>query len=424
MRTCSIDNTTLRSLLMDIPESLPDDWDHHQFLVPLRLRSSEPDEGLEGLISFCMAGMKGRRTAEQEENLRRHLVYILLNLSRAMMWHRWLLVCMTKGKYVAGGDYWLNRYNLSYTHTKRVVDYLHSKELITLLPGKKYESNPSWTRIFPTVRLQASLWRYCFDAEQDIEPPYVTINEPVDGYKDVIDNLSPDHPDLQAMAEINAFLKSHSWACKSPVVMRFKHTPFQSGRLITAFQQLPDRRRRIRINTLIDSLPICEVDFSANHLRLNLAVLSDVDAGDSPYEDIIEACAVTVDRDKVKKFITVAMGSSAEIKAWGRWKDDGFTHEEFVAIKTAALKRFPDLRLFIGFGLEAQSLEGQILKEVMLAGARAGIVCLPVHDAVAVQQVNADWAKQEMLSAWSRIACRAGSSVRARLKVDYPKESG
>lgn len=59
----------------------------------------------------------------------------------------------------------------------------------------------------------------------------------------------------------------------------------------------------------------------------------------------------------------------------------------------------------------------------MLAGARAGIVCLPVHDAVAVQQVNADWATEEMLSAWSRIASPAGSSVRARVKVDYPEKT-
>jgi hypothetical protein len=60
----------------------------------------------------------------------------------------------------------------------------------------------------------------------------------------------------------------------------------------------------------------------------------------------------------------------------------------------------------------------------MAVGARAGIVRLPVHDAVAVQQVNADWAKEEMLSAWPRIACPAESIVKARVKVDYPEKSG
>lgn len=57
----------------------------------------------------------------------------------------------------------------------------------------------------------------------------------------------------------------------------------------------------------------------------------------------------------------------------------------------------------------------------MLAGARAGIDCLPVHDAV--QQVNADWAKEAILSAWSRIDCPAGSIVKARVKVDYPEKA-
>jgi len=69
-------------------------------------------------------------------------------------------------------------------------------------------------------------------------------------------------------------------------------------------------------------------------------------------------------------------------------------------------------------------LEGQILKEVILAGARAGIVRLPVRDAVAVQQVIVDWVKEEMLSAWSRIACPAEAIVKARVKVDYPEKSG
>lgn len=421
MHTCSLDKTVFKKLLLDDPYLPPDDREHQQFLVPLQLQqTAEPNVGLDGLIRFMMAGMKGRRTAEQEENLRRHLVYVLLNLARALLGRHWLLVSMTKNDYAAGGDFWLNYYKLSYTYMKKVIASLLKLDLITLLPGKKYKSNPSRTRIYPTERLQNSLWPHCPDTEEEIKPPYVTINEPSEGYKEVVDNLSPDHPDLQALTEINDFLKSHSWACKGPVVMKFKHTPFQSGRLITAFQQLPDRRRRIRINTFIDGLPICEVDFSANHLRLNLAVLSDVDAGDSPYEDIIEACTVKVDRDKVKKFITVAMGSSAENKAWGACKVDGFTHEEFKTIKTATLQRFPDLKLFIAFGIVAQSLEGQILKEVMLAGARAGIVCLPVHDAVAVQQVHADWAKEAMLSAWTKIASPAGSSVRARVKVDYP----
>jgi hypothetical protein len=40
---------------------------------------------------------------------------------------------------------------------------------------------------------------------------------------------------------------------------------------------------RVRINTLIDGEPIAEIDFNANHLRLQLAVLHKRDAGNKPY---------------------------------------------------------------------------------------------------------------------------------------------
>ena len=60
------------------------------------------------------------------------------------------------------------------------------------------------------------------------------------------------------------------------------------GRLFTPYQNLPDRRVRIRINTLIDNKPLCEVDFNAIHLRLQLAVLANEDAGLGPYEEICD----------------------------------------------------------------------------------------------------------------------------------------
>ena len=79
--------------------------------------------------------------------------------------------------------------------------------------------------------------------------------------------------------------------------------------------------------------------------------------------------------------------------------------------------------LFKGFGIHAQSLEGQILKDVMLAGVTAGKIVLPVHDAVAVVQDDAAWAKEQMLEAWGRHANCEGGTARARLKIDLPDGS-
>ena len=173
---------------------------------------------------------------------------------------------------------------------------------------------------------------------------------------------------------------------------------------------------RIRINTPIDSKPIGEVDFSANHLRMNLAYYKGVDAGATPYEDIGEA-AGGLSRDTVKEFITVAMGADDAGKAACRCALAGINGQDFQRLTDAANKVFPDLDLFTGWGVHGQNYEGQILKQVMLEGIKQDIVCLPVHDAVAVQQEHLEWAKDTMLECWDRQMETTGL---ARVKIDLP----
>jgi hypothetical protein len=52
----------------------------------------------------------------------------------------------------------------------------------------------------------------------------------------------------------------------------------------------------------------------------------------------------------------------------------------------------------------------------MLEGIKKDIVCLPVHDAVAVQQQHQDWAKDVMLETWQAHVGGVGTKV----KVDMP----
>jgi len=95
----------------------------------------------------------------------------------------------------------------------------------------------------------------------------------------------------------------------------------------------------------------------------------------------------------------------------------GINGEQFETLTEAALRVFPKLELFSGWGLFAQNLEGQILKRVMLEGIKKDIVCLPVHDAVAVQQEHLEWARDTMLECWDREMRTSGL---ARGKVDLP----
>ena len=395
----------------------PDDNDHHFFLTPKQLRSSSARcSQFSDLMAFCISGTKGKRGLKQLASLKYHFQCVLLTLSWAIYSRQWVLVALDSHAY--SKDPWLRAYGFNHAHTKAVVDYLEDMELVVKKLGKRYSGKPTRTRIFPTEKLQMTLWSFFLESEQPIEPPYVTINEPTGGYEYINAGLDEGHPDLADMTKINEFLKGHQWACKAPVRLVYKHDPFTSGRLITPYQGLPDRKIRLRINTLIDGQPICEVDFNANHLRLNLAVIAGEDAGETPYEDIGELAGIE-DRQRIKSYITIAMGADSRNGAKGACVSEGITHKQFDVIEAAALRRYPKLSLYSGFGVNAQSLEGQILKQVMLEGVDKGIVALPVHDAVAVTQDNAEWAKEAMLRAWFEHANTGGGVARSRVKVDY-----
>ena len=319
----------LHSLVSDQPLP-PDDDKHHFFLKPKQLsRSSARYSEFSDLLALCISGSKGNRGPKQTASLEYHFQCILLSLSWAIYRRQWVLVALDNHAY--SKDPWLKRYGFSHTYTKAVVDYLEGMELITKKIGKLYSSKPTRTRIYPTAKLQLALRNYFLESEQPIEPPYVTINKPTEGYGEVIAELVESHPDIADMTKINEFLKGHQWACKAPVRLVYKHDPFSSGRLITPYQGLPDRKIRLRINTLINGNPICEVDFSANHLRLNLAVIAGEDAGETPYEDIGELAGIE-DRQRIKSYITIAMGSSSREDATGACFGEGITRKQFDVI--------------------------------------------------------------------------------------------
>jgi hypothetical protein len=289
---------------------------------------------------------------------------------------------------------------------------------VTLKKGKLYANQPMATRVFPKEHLAAELWEFFLDIEQPIKPPYVSANKAQGRWHTLVNvTLAKDHPDKLEMSKINDFLKGHKWACKAPVRLVYNTDAFHGGRLITPFQSLPDRSYRIRINTLIDGLPIAEVDYNANHLRLALAILNNEYAGDTPYEDIGEASGID-DRDLVKTFITVAMGASSEKEALNACKyNKGMSQEDFMKLKEGTLKRYPKLALFTSWGLVAQNMEGAILRDVMLQGVDRDIVCLPVHDAVAVAQGNEEWALDAMAETWAKHS----NGVHTKLKIDCTK---
>ena len=180
------------------------------------------------------------------------------------------------------------------------------------------------------------------------------LNEGEDGWREIVAQLPKGHPDNADLTKINEFLKDHAWACKGRVVLKYKHSVFQSGRLYTDHQQLPDRRFRIRINTRIDGESVSEVDFNANHLRFALAVLHGGDAGDSPHEDIMGLA-----------------GQRSREAAHNSWNRDALGTSNIREIEAATMTRFPMLKLYDDWGIHAHNLEGAILRDVMLQGLQS-----------------------------------------------------
>ena len=412
----------LYDLVSSAHEPPEDDYNHHQWIRPLELpKGSAAAETFEVSIvekSFLQK-TKGNLNSADVEKQKKHWSIILLNLTFVMYQRNWLLVPMDY-KFYSQDNYWTRRLGLSYRPMKTIVDYLEDNNFVEYREGKAYKDNAVTARISPLPTLTWMLWEYFLKIEQPIEPPYLIANTPDDGWKE-IRNLPEHHNEVRELTEINEFLKGRQWACKGPVQLKYKNNAFKGGRLYTPFQNLPDRKIRLRINTLINDKPIGEVDFNANHLRLNLAFNGGVCGGDTPYEDIADAAGLVGRRSdtraKVKSFITFAMRSSSKGETRSLCRLNGVNDVKFDALVAAAEKLYPKLELFNGWGIYAQNYEGQILKQVMLEGIKKDIVCLPIHDAVAVQQEHLKWAEETMLECWDR---QMETSGLARVKVDLP----
>ena len=394
-----------------------DDYDHHEWIRPLELPTgSVAAETFEHTIverSFPQK-TKGNRNSADVEKQKRHWNIILLNLTFVMYQRNWLLVPMDS-KFYSQDNYWTRRLGLSYRPMKTIVDYLKDNNFVEYREGKAYKDKPVTARISPLPTLTWLLWEYFLKIEQPIEPPYLIANTPDDGWE-AIQHLPDDHYEVQELVQINEFLNDQQWACKGPVQLKYKNNILQGGRLYTPFQGLPDRKIRLRINTRINNKPLGEVEFSANHLRLNLAYDKGVDAGATPYEDIGEA-AGGLTRVKVKEFITVAMGADDAGKGASRCALAGINGQDFQRLTDATKQVFPDPDLFTGLGIHGQNFEGQILKQVMLGGRQERHSVLTCSRCRCSAQEHLKWAEETMLECWDR---QMETNGLAREKVDLP----
>jgi hypothetical protein len=351
-----------------------------------------------------------------EANLN-HWRTIVYNFIRTTATNQWLGVPGNVHDYTSGSYY--SGIGLAYKGTRKVLDELIRREWITEETGKKFQNKPRVNHYYPSAEFQSYLIDYAMftDNPDSFGGSLLTINDPDPEYLQF--RWKHDHPDYLPLAEINEFARTQRWACRSAITQSFKHTPFQSGRLITPFQNLHSRNYKVRINTLINGNPIAEVDFNANHLRMFLAfnqrdVTGDYDA----YEPI--AYESGVERQKVKAFINVGLNSqSFEATKQVVAREFQVSHTDSAKIAEAFAKLYPNLGLHCGFALTAMQLEGLILKDVLLRGVRTGILALPIHDAVAVEFDHQDWAKDVMEDAWQSVMSEFHRPIRTQANINF-----
>ena len=109
----------------------------------------------------------------------------------------------------------------------------------------------------------------------------------------------------EVLQDYNEFMREHTWAFKAPTVRILGEAPLTGGRVYTPYQNIVNRRVKVRTQTLLNAEPLIECDFSSNHPYM-LARLCGVTLAPDFYESIADAAKVS--RAQVKMVVTRAIG--------------------------------------------------------------------------------------------------------------------
>ena len=224
----------LKQLLMESCELPLDEKKNHSFLRPLSLPiGSDVAWNFHRLVETSFLHFaKGDRNDEQIEQLKYHFQIILLNLCSAMYQRNWLCIAGDSNQFTKGkGNHWLNSMGLGYRPRYAVLEFLKQQKLVEFKRGIKSKDNPMQNHFYPKPPLMDMIGDYFTDLAQSIEGPYVTINDPEDDWSHP--EALEGRPEQAEMAQINEFLRDHSWACKAPVVLTYKRNPSEGGRIYT-----------------------------------------------------------------------------------------------------------------------------------------------------------------------------------------------
>ncbi len=349
-----------------------------------------------------------------QANIHRAFIIIFCNLICSVFSRKKIAIPGDHQAYNRGG--YFNKIRLSRRAVKTVINALEGKYIKKTAGSVKLRRTDSYE---PTGELEIKLIPLIYKVKEE----YTDTTELIVLNRRIEDIQTEEHimqrrssiiletthgSDLRNLKRINDALKYATYALKGPVRRIYSDgSPMKGGRLYVRLQSLPDKRARIRINTLFNGKPVAEVDLSANHPSMLMA-LEKQKLPHNFYDLIAENSGTT--RDQVKFLVMKMIGAKnrsislvldVNDKDWFR-SVFVMTQEDRVRIEGSIANLFPALSncFYKGMGVYLQAFEGDILITAMLKLLDQGILSLPIHDAIYVQREYVEVAQRALEDAW------------------------
>jgi hypothetical protein len=355
-----------------------------------------------------------------------NLKTIILGFVTAISKNQWL------GIY-GGKDYYSHQemtFNLSYTYTKRILEYLaFDLHAINFIPGaldrsESYSSGQKrMNKYFPTEGFIDDLMPFIYCIEAPFTGSTVCINYSKDNQKIKHCRLRNKifSRDRQNLKIINDYLKQQHYPIKSPIRRIYTDDTEHGGRLYGAFQGIPANRVKLRQTLMINASQMIEVDFKSNHLNMAI-VLFENEYPDT--DDPLKLLATAIPnhefqeiRGLLKSFVVRLINGSSdsgfeksfdkmiEVERFNKTYDDSILINfefAFNELLDQFKSSFPNIPLFEKLGNKLQKLEGDIMMGILLEAVEKDITVLPLHDACLCEQENVPHVKEMMSRHWSK----------------------
>ena len=364
-------------------------------------------------LGFSLDGLCQSLSKEVTRQNKRHqitvdLTFLILlrNLHQSWLNRRWLSIQGSNAAFSSSSVY--GQMGLSRNSTRECLNLLTETGLI-LRSEYNFQARQT-TLYYPSETLQKVFFENLYEPFKGRKRSGIYIR----GLNNSLTkaDLPYDHPELVAIQVLHEHLRLQKIPLYTPLQLIFKqqdnHPYFLcSGRLYSNFQTLPMQGNPIRAKTTINNLPSCEVDFSANHLRMAAALMG-LQLNEDPYAEVQQLSKIN-DRDHVKRVISALVSTSENntnnakygLKKPKDKRQSSIPLESFDAIHTATTSCFPWLASVRGIGIQLQSLEGQILLDAMIKLLKDDVTSLPIHDSLRVPIDSAEKTSKVLQETWS-----------------------